>query len=172
MPNYSWKALASIYAVSGAQRLFDVVAIHPYTKDPDGVIAIIEKVRKVMNAAGDKRKPILADEISWPSSLNHTKHTEGYDFATTAVGQARNLSTLLPMLGRERKTLGLGGFDYYTWAADEQAGGGVFDFAGLFRYTLSKLVPKPAFYAFRRAALGLERCRTKGRVATVCSKRG
>ncbi len=36
MPNYSWRDLEKIYRVPGARRLFDVVAIHPYTASPAG----------------------------------------------------------------------------------------------------------------------------------------
>ena len=36
MPNYSWHDLETIYRVRGARRLFDVVAIHPYTAQPAG----------------------------------------------------------------------------------------------------------------------------------------
>lgn len=171
MPNYSWRSLRQIYAIPGAARLFDVVAVHPFTRDPAGVITIIRKIRHVMDASGDRRKPIIADEVSWPSSLGRTTHTEGYDFATTQRGQARNIARLLPLLARDRRKLGLMGFDYYDWAGEEDPGGRVFNFAGLFRFTLSGLIAKPAFYAFRRAALSLEGCRRKGAVATVCRKR-
>jgi hypothetical protein len=170
MPNYSWRSLQQIYAVPGAARLFDVVAVHPYTHDPAGVITILRKIRHVMDASGDRRKPLIADEVSWPSSLGQTPHNDGYDFATTQRGQARNIAALLPMLARDRHQLGLLGFDYYDWAGAEQRGGRVFDFAGLFRFTPSGLVAKPAFHAFRRAALAMEGCRRKGAVATVCRK--
>jgi hypothetical protein len=171
MPNFSWKALGRIYAVRGARKLFDVVAVHPYTRQPSGVITILTKVRQVMNAAGDRRKPILADEISWPSSLGQTHHSEGFDFATTVAGQARNLTAMLPMLARDRAKLRLVGFDYYTWAGTDERGALAFDFAGLFHIHGDQLSAKPAFYAFRRAALALDGCREKGAVATVCLKR-
>jgi hypothetical protein len=171
MPNFSWKALAKIYAVRGARKLFDVVALHPYTRQPSGVITILTKVRGVMNKAGDSRKPIVADEISWPSSLGQTHHTEGFDFATTPAGQARNVSSILPMLAAARSKLRLLGFDYYTWAGTDQRGALAFDFAGLFHLHGDQLTAKPAFYAFRRAALALDGCREKGAVATVCLKR-
>ncbi len=172
LPNYSWKALGRIYNVRGARGLFDVVAVHPYTKTPSGVVQILSKVRTVMNSKGDRRKPILADEISWPSSQGKTHHTEGFDFATTEKGQARNISTLLPMLARDRGRLGLSGFDYYTWAGVETRGSLAFNFAGLFRISNDQFIAKPAYYSFRRAALSIEHCRQKGSVATVCVKRG
>ena len=76
------------------------------------------------------------------------------------------------MLGRDRTKLGLLGFYYYTWAGVETRNAVSFNFAGLFRFQAGRFVAKPAFYAFRSAALGLENCRQKGSVATVCLKPG
>jgi polysaccharide biosynthesis protein PslG len=169
-PNYSWVALKRIYAVKGARSLFDVVAVHPYTKLPDGVITILNRVRQTMAAAGDARKPMIADEISWPSSRGQTPHNTGFDFATTPAGQARNIAALLPMLGKDRVKLRLQAFYYYTWIGSEQRNGLAFDFAGLLKLTSGKVSEKPAFKAFRQAALALERCRQRGTVATRCLK--
>jgi hypothetical protein len=172
MPNFSWTHLTKLYKIRGARGLFDVVAIHPYTRQPQGVITILTKVRQVMNAAGDTRKPILADEVSWPSSVGRTFHQAGFDFATTEAGQARNLSTLLPMLGKDRVRLGLLGFYYYTWAGTERRNGLAFDFAGLLRFSSGIFVKKPAFGVFHHWALTLESCRKKGLRATICLQPG
>jgi hypothetical protein len=171
LPNYSWNHLALLYKL-GARKLFDVVAIHPYTRDPSGVITILRKDRQVMSAAGDRNKPIVADEVSWPSSLGKTDHNVGLDFATTEAGQARKLGRLLPLLAAARKSLRLLGFYYYTWAGAEVHNGLAFDFAGLLRFKHSMFVAKPAFYVFRHDALALERCRQKGPIATSCVKHG
>jgi len=168
LPNYSWLELGRIYKFRGARKLFDAVAVHPYTKTPQGVITILTYVRQVMNQHGDAGKPILADEISWPSSLGHTSHDVGYDFATTEAGQAHNIGTLLPMLVRDRIRLGLGGFYYYDWAGQERDNYLAFDFAGLFRVSDGSFVAKPAFQVFKRAALAMEGCRSKGPLATDC----
>jgi hypothetical protein len=172
MPNLSWRQLQKIYSYRGARSLFDIVAIHPYTKMPQGVITILEKVRQVMNAAGDTRKPIMADEISWPSSQGKTDHNVGYDFATTEKGQARNIAALLPVLAGDRASLRLVGFYYYTWASAEQRNGLAFSYSGLFRYSGGRFIAKPAYSAFKRGALMLERCQKKGTLATVCLQRG
>jgi len=169
MPNFSWLHIQELYKL-GARNLFDVVAIHPYTKDPSGVITILQKNRQVMDAAGDRNKPILADEVSWPSSLGRTDHNVGLDFAVTEAGQARNLGQVLPLLARERSALHLLGFYYYTWAGNERHNALAFDFAGLLHFEKGRLVSKPAYYVFRRDALALERCRKKGLVATSCVK--
>jgi hypothetical protein len=167
LPNFSWLHLQKLYKL-GARKLFDVVAIHPYTKDPAGVVTILQKNRRVMAAGGDGTKPIIADEVSWPSSLGKTYHNVGLDFAVSEAGQARNLGRLLPLLGRDRARLHLLGFYYYTWAGDERHNAQAFDFAGLFRFKQDKLTAKPAFFVFRRDALALEHCRKKGAVATSC----
>jgi hypothetical protein len=167
LPNYSWRSLQKIYAIRGSRRFFDVVAVHPYTKSPQGVIAILNFVRQVMNRSGDTRKPMVADEVSWPSSLGKTVHNTGYDFATTEAGQARKISQLLPMLGRYRRSLRLMAFYWYTWASTERVNGLAFDFAGLLKYTPANFQfhPKPALTAFTNAALALEGCQPN---LTVC----
>jgi polysaccharide biosynthesis protein PslG len=170
LPNYSWTELARIYEFRGARKLFDLVAVHPYTKQPQGVITILGYVRREMDLAGDASKPILADEISWPSSLGQTTHNVGYDFATTEAGQAQNLGQLLPMLVRDRFRLGLAGFYYYDWAGLERPNYLAFDFSGLFKLTDGAFVAKPAYAVFRREALAMEGCRAKlGRVS-VCRR--
>jgi hypothetical protein len=168
MPNFSWTQLARIYKIKGAGALFDVVAVHPYTKNPQGVITILQNVRAVMNAHGDKHKPLLADEISWPSSQGQTTHNTGFDFVTTEAGQASKLAKVLPLLGKNRVKLGLIGFDYYTWAGIEDKNGLAFDFSGLERFTSGQFFIKPALGVFRHGALGLEGCRQKGSRATIC----
>jgi hypothetical protein len=171
LPNASWAQLAKLYQVPGVKKLFDVVAIHPYTKDPQGVITILQRARHVMNVAGDARKPIIADELSWPSSLGQTIHNAGIDFATTEAGQASNIAHVLPLLVKNRVALNVSGFFYYTWAGFDDHNGRAFDFAGLFHFDRSDSVftAKPAFTAFRKAALAMEHCRKKGSVATICA---
>jgi hypothetical protein len=168
LPNYSWLYLKAIYKVPGARGSFDVVAIHPYTAQPAGVITILRNARNVMDAAGDSRKPILASEIGWPSSRGKSPH----DFSTTEVGQAADVGAVLPLLQANRVALGLIGFDFYSWVGDEYAGAPAFYYSGLFRFNdkTGHVIPKPAWGTFRRAALAMERCSAKDSVATVCSK--
>ncbi len=167
MPNYSWRGLEKIYRVPGARRLFDLVAIHPYTASPQGVLTILRRARAVMRRHGDGRKPLLASETGWPSSFGHSP--EHYPFDTTPSGQARKLATLLPLLARNRRALGLAGFDFYTWIDTDS--GHSFNYSGLLRLRGGTITAKPAFAAFKRSALALDSCRVKGRLATVCVRR-
>jgi hypothetical protein len=170
LSNFSWTYLNEIYRVRGARRLFDAVGVHPYTREPKGVITIIGKVRQVMKHYGDARKPIDADEMGWPSSLGQTSST--YGFETTEAGQASNIAAVLPMLAKERRRLGILGFDYYTWAGVEHPNAYTFDFSGLLRFSAGQFIQKPGFTAFGRSALALENCHTKGAVAQRCVSPG
>jgi hypothetical protein len=93
-----------------------------------------------------------------------------YDFDTTQARQAHNIATLLPLIGQQRRSLGLSGFYYYTWMGDEVRGNPEFDFAGLLSFSNGTVTAKPALAAFRQSVLALEGCRSKGAVATSCIK--
>jgi hypothetical protein len=154
MPNYVWSYLNAIYGIPGARKAFDEVAVHPYTASAPGVITILERVRAVMNRHGDRRKPLIATELGWPSSLGES--SQHFDFATTETGQARRLAALMPLIAGDRVRLGLTGFYYYTWMDSEFAGAPAFNFSGLFAYHENGTVTaKPVYRVFRRWALRL-----------------
>ena len=156
LTNYGWKDLASIYAVRGSRKLFDAVAANAYTRTPAGVIQILRYYRQVMSKNGDQAKPLLATEVGWSSSLGQTSQTA--TFSVTEQGQAKRISQLLPLLARNRRSLGLAGFDYYTWMTTDPHGGNAFDFSGLLHYEASTntITAKPAYSAFKRGVKALE----------------
>ncbi len=133
LTNYSWKDLAAIYKVPGARGAFDVVAIHPYTKQPQGVIKLLGFAHGVMSGNGDGGKPLIADEISWPSSVGQTHNY--FSWVTTPTEQARDVTSILPLLARNRVRLHLAGFYYYTWAGRQYRNANPWNFAGLFDFT-------------------------------------
>ncbi len=155
LTNYSWRDLASIYRRPGARRLFDVVDVHPYTKYPAGVVRILRHVRATMDKAGDRRKPMIAAETGWLSSLHQT--TRAFQFETTEAGQARKLRALLPLLAANRRALGLIGFDWYTWMDYEYPGAPPFSFSGLLAFRDGQVREKPAFGAFVQTVHTIER---------------
>jgi hypothetical protein len=161
LANYSWTYLADIYRVPGAERLFDVVAIHPYTAQPRGVITILQRARAVMDRFRDSRKPILATEITWPSSLN--KAPPQFGVGVSEQQQAQRLGQLMPLLEAYRAQLGLMGFYWYTWMGDEtpRSQPYAFDYAGLLKYVNGTVTAKPALPTFKREALAIEGCRGK-----------
>jgi len=167
--NTAWSTLAELYR-SGARKLFDVVSVNAFTKNPANVIVYLRLVRRAMDRFNDKSKPLLATELSWTSSRGQT--TSHFDWDTTKAGQARNIAKLLPLLGRYRRQLRLMSFYYYTWMGLEQAGAPDFAFAGLEGMnSAGSVFAKPALGAFRRGALALEKCKAKAVQSTRCIKR-
>ena len=169
MPNLAWQYLTDIYKVPGARSAFDIASVNPYTIQPHNVIVFLQKVRAVMKRFGDSKKPILASETGWQSSNGHAADNDCCQVSVTQ--QAIKIGQVLPLLAANRKTLKLKAFYYYTWVGDEFKNAPSFNFAGLFRFNGGRFVAKPAFGSFRRAALGIEHCKVKGHVATVCAKR-
>ena len=165
LPNFSWiAARADLQGPTARAALFDVVAVHPYTKqpqrrdhDPDQGPADDERCRRRAQA-DDRRRDQLA------LLAGQDRHNIGFDFATTEAGQARNIAAMLPMLGQTGSALGLPAFYYYTWVGAEQRNALAFDFAGLLQLDIGHGVIDEAGLRERsdRRALALERCRQKG----------
>jgi hypothetical protein len=167
LTNFAWRALSEIYGVSGARKLFDVVAVNGFTATPADVILYWRFTRRAMAHYHDGGKPLLATEVSWPSA--HGQSPQKETFSTTEKGQAKNVTGILSLAARWRTRLHLAGFYYYTWIDAERRGEPVFAFAGLQRLTSGGQVRvKPALKAFRTSALAIEHCRAKGDTATSC----
>lgn len=164
----SWTDLRTVYRQPGARRLFDIMAIHPYTREPSGVLEIARRVRATMKRHGDRRKPLAITEFGWPSSRGRTMQ---FGFETTKAGQAVRVARTLRLLGRARKRLRLSSVHLYTWLGEDQPSLASFAHAGLRSVTRSGVVSKPALASFRRAANTLKRCRGSRGHATRCANR-
>lgn len=168
LTNLAWKSIGQLYQIGGARSLFDIVSINGFTKLPSDVILYMHYMRDAMDHYGDRTKPLLATELSWPSAAGKSK--QHFDFDVSEAGQARNISILLPLIAQSYKRLGLAGFYYDTWMGDENDHSLAFNFAGLLRFKKGVISTKPALAAFRTGALALEGCRRKGALATSCIK--
>ena len=167
LPNKSWEALARIYK-AGGRSLFDVAAFHPFTAKVEGVRTILEKDRAVMARYRDRRKPLWVTELSWTSAKGKTNVSYGNE--ATQSGQASKLTAAYEMLARQRGRLRLGRVYWYTWLSRDQQRDYPFDWAGLSRVKRDgSVVRKPAFRAYRKVALKLQRCRTKRERADRCA---
>jgi hypothetical protein len=158
--NRSWVALESVYR-AGGRRLFDVVAVHPFSRGPGHVVAILRLVRGVMARRGDRQKPIWVTELSWPAAKGRT--TLDYGFNVTPTAQGRLLRSTLAQLARQRRRLRIGTVLWYTWLSYDR-GPEPFSYAGLRRLDATgRAVDRPAARAFRTFARRHEGCRKSGR---------
>jgi hypothetical protein len=169
LTNLAWHSIGQVYSIRGARNLFDVVSVNGFTSTPAKVILYLRLMRHAMDHYKDATKPLIATELSWPSAKGQTRDRN--DFDTTENGQARDIAQLLPLIGAWRTRIGLSAFYYYTWMGTEFRGAGAFSFSGLLRFTQAgKVRTKPALGAFRKGALALEHCRSKGKTATRCRR--
>ena len=58
---------------NGAKGIFDEVALHPYKKDADAVLAELRKARDLLNELGFKRWKMRVTEYGWATSGPHHK---------------------------------------------------------------------------------------------------
>lgn len=139
---------------AGAAASFDTFAIHPFAHDVRGVLAAVEQARRLLRSHG-MHAPIWVTEVGWASGGPPSDFTVGLE------GQATRVTTTLRALSRERRRLGLRGVIYFDWrdaipAATRQ------DYWGFHTGLLDVGArPKPALYAFRRAARAAAR-QTRG----------
>jgi Glycosyl hydrolase catalytic core len=151
LPNRSWEALRTLYD-AGARGLFDAAAIHPYTAKVANVIELVRRMRKVMNAHGDRRVPLWVTELGWPSARKD--HAAG--IGTTRKGQAKRLTSAITQLVEQRRRLGVGSVCVYTWISRDTGDNG-WDYAGLRAARKKGPVAKPAFYAVKRLLARISR---------------
>jgi hypothetical protein len=152
LPN-GWDALRQIYR-AGGRRLFDAVAIHPYTEKAFRVARYIREARRVMARFGDRRKPIWVSEISWPASRGKLRDPIG--IATDDRGQARRLAIGLMRLALARKRMRIERVYWYTWLS-EPGTTSMFTWSGLRRLQNGSVVSAPSLRAYRRVARALRR---------------
>jgi hypothetical protein len=161
----SWEYLASMLRVPGAKTAFDVIALHPYTREVSDVLRIVRLNRQALDRAGLRRMPIYATEMTWPSSRGRVSR---FGYEVTQAQQASRLKAGIRLLARNRRTLRLERVYWYTWLANDRSTTNPFDYAGLRRLTTSGAVAsKPSYTTYIQVARELEGCR-KGSVATSC----
>lgn len=145
LPNQSWDALEKIY-LAGGKGLFDIAAVHPYTRRVNDVLQVVSLSRGMMNQHKD-RSPIVVTEMGWTSGAG--RDTNKPTWETSEAGQASKLTAVVKALTRRRAALRVQGVFWYTWLSSER-GSDSFNYAGLRRQDGGKVVSKPALAAFAR----------------------
>jgi hypothetical protein len=129
---------------AGAKGLFNTLAIHPYSRDVQGLLTLAEQARVVMNRWHDRSR-LWITEFGWSTGGDASV------FRVSEHGQADRIAAALSGLIAQRRALRLRGFIFFKWKdsiAPEEMGGdpwplhtGLLDSAG---------APKPGYWAFGR----------------------
>jgi polysaccharide biosynthesis protein PslG len=157
--NFSWRAIATLYARGGIHGFFDVAAVHPYTSNPKNVVRVVRLVRKVLRRHGDGRLPIWVTELGFPASKGRVRSRNSLQ--TTPRAAARRLTRAYSLLiaRRSNPRLLVGRAYWYTWASS-YGGTDIFSFSGLWRFDgLSGFRPQRQLAAYVHSARLHEGCR-------------
>ena len=147
----SWETLPQVYE-AGAHGVFDAAAVHPYTREPAGVLRIVELDRAALRRAGEGRTPLWLTETTWSSG--QTPGRRPFPFETTEADQAARLSRAYRLLIGARRRLGIERVFWENWLSSERDHSRPFNFSGLRGLRPNGSArSKPALAAFRRAAL-------------------
>jgi hypothetical protein len=93
---------------AGARGVFDTLAIHPYSRDVGGVLALAERARAVMNRWHDRSR-LWITEFGWSTGGGKSA------FRVSERGQADRIAGSLSALIAERRALRLRGFIFFRW---------------------------------------------------------
>jgi hypothetical protein len=130
---------------AGAKGVFDVLAVHPFSRDAGEAEQGLEMARRTLDDHDDG-SPMWVTEIGWASGGPASPFTIG------EAGQAENIRDLYAMVARRREDLGLRGVVYFNWKDLPPYPGGE-DFFGIHTGLLDiRGRPKPALEAFREGA--------------------
>ena len=142
----SWTFLKLLYEYPGAADDFDIVAVHPYAFDLEGMSREISAVRDVMTSKGDGATPIWVTEMGWSSELDPNKEQW---WERTPAGQAAMLTSAWNMMLANREAWNLHGVYWYTWRDPATDLCNFCSSAGLLQ---ENFVPKPSYSAFSKIA--------------------
>lgn len=133
---------------AGAAGSFDAVAIHPYTENVAGVLALVRTARATMDVNGGGATPIRVDEVGWATG------GRGNALIVGERCQAALAESAVNTLTGQRKALGIVAVDWFMFNDRPPASqrGDIWPFhTGLVRKDGSH---KPAFDAFGNAVAG------------------
>ncbi len=137
-----WIYLRKFYEAGGVKGHFDGVALHPYSQNLPDLRWQVERARRIMDRAGDRRTPLAITEIGWSSGTNRVPLVVG------PAKQAKLLTRSFRMF--ENRKLRISDADWYAWKDTTAvvshcsfcAEAGLFDLQGN---------PKASWTAYRRA---------------------
>lgn len=139
------KYLKQLYKVKKIEKTFDAVGVHPYSKKPKGIAGQMNRTRKAMDKAGDKKADIWVTELGYSSNGPNSAETG----LKSEKKQAKALKQSFKLLEKGKRKYGLLGIVWFTWQDVDSAN--VCRFcrsAGLIEANGGQ---KPAYNAFQKA---------------------
>jgi GH35 family endo-1,4-beta-xylanase len=147
----AWKFLDELVHIPGAGSDFDVVALHPYSRNINQLEFEIKKMRAVMEKNGDAAMPLWITELGWGSNP-----PDRFGFNKGVEGQKQLLTQAYSLLLREHTAWRLDRVYWFEWRdppPSAEVGCSFCTSAGLLR---NDRQPKPAYEAFKNFTRGAD----------------
>jgi hypothetical protein len=138
-----YKYLRQMYEVRKVEKAFDVMCLHPYGRDEEGVEGAITRMRRFLKKHDNAKRELWITEVGWGSGGASS------DFTKTPEKQASLLQKTFKLLGKKQKKYRLGSVIWFSWRDRHDPGstGQWQDHTGLFKRDGGR---KPAWEAFVR----------------------
>jgi hypothetical protein len=113
--------LRDVFGRRAARRAVDIVAVHPYAKNPRAAKRAMKDARRALDRSGMKKTPIWISEIGWGSTSagssgrNRPTAAGGHRWAMTPSRQRKYLSRTFEIALKQRRRLGIGRVIWYQW---------------------------------------------------------
>ena len=104
-----WRFLDRLYSFKGARKLFDAIALHPYSPNIKGIRFQLEKGREALRENRAKRVPVYLTEIGWGSGSGNSPLYKGIK------GQQTILKAAFKFARKNRKRYRIAGVDWFSW---------------------------------------------------------
>ena len=104
--------LDRLYKFKKAKRLFDGVAVHPYSPNIKGIADQLGRTRQVMGDHGDKKTPLFITEMGWGSD---SAAKGGSSLYRGLAGQSQMLTKSFKFALKNRKRYRLQGVTWFSW---------------------------------------------------------
>lgn len=154
----SWYDVTRYYDRYNLRGKFDVVALHPFTRQLNNVMKIVRETRIQMDNRRDRRVPILLTETTWPSAAGRIDRARLLGYEVSQAQQAKLATQLLTRLVRDRRRYNIAGMYWYNWATSDSGRTRPFFYAGLRRRSgVGRYTSKPVLRAFSSTARRLQR---------------
>jgi hypothetical protein len=162
-----WAETSALYR-AGFKRYFDVLAVNAFTGGSSATssvnrsLEIVARVRQVMRAHGDGRKPIWITEVTWTAAVGRIPPSEYAGFETTAAGQAQRLADYFSAVAT-RHPEGIQRAFWYDWFSSYEnvTNTPTFEFSGLtqWRGPGTRLQAMPVLSRYASVVAKFEGCR-------------
>jgi hypothetical protein len=139
----AWQFLGELFRSPGVNGDFDVVALHPYSRNIAQLELEINKVRAVMKESGNAAKPLWITELGWGSNP-----PDRFGLNKGVEGQERSLTQAFSLLLRERATWNLDRVYWFEWRDPPPSGEVACSFCSSAGLLQNDRQPKPAYDAF------------------------